>query len=78
MFYKNEKVKVQAPDGDTDFLDIFTGILQGDSLAPYLFIICRDYVFGTSINQMKKWLYTKKGKKPKIPHINYCGCRLRR
>ena len=36
---------------------------EGDTLAPYLFIICLDYVLRTSIYQIKyEWLYAKKGK----------------
>ena len=54
MLYKNAKVKVRSPDGNTDFLNIHTGVLQGDSLAPYLFIICLDYVFLTMIDLMKE------------------------
>ena len=53
MLYKNTKVKVCYPDGDTDCFDIVAGVLQGDSLAPYLFIICLDYVLGTSIDKIK-------------------------
>ena len=44
MLYKNMKVKVCSPDGDTDFFDIVAGVLQGDTVALYLFIICLDYV----------------------------------
>ena len=54
MLYKNTKVKVHSPDGDTDYFNIVTGVLQGDTLAPYLFIICLDYVFRTSIDLMKE------------------------
>ena len=54
MLYKNMKVKVHSPDGDTDYLDIATGVLGGDTLAPYLFIICLDYVLRTSIDSMKE------------------------
>ena len=54
MLYKNTKVKVHSPDGDTDYFDIVIGVLQGDTLAPYLFIICRDYVLRTSINKIKE------------------------
>ena len=32
------------PVGDTDFFDFVTGVLQGDTLAPFLFIICLDNV----------------------------------
>ena len=40
MLYKNIKVKVHSLDGDTDYFNIVAGVLQGDTLAPYLFIIC--------------------------------------
>ena len=53
MLYKNTKVKVRSPNGDTDYFDIVAGVLQGDTLAPYLFIICLDYVLRTSIDKMK-------------------------
>ena len=52
MLYKNTKVR--APDRDTDYIDIVVGVLQGDTLALYLFIICLDYVLRTSIDLMKK------------------------
>ena len=52
--YKNMKVKVHFPDGDIDYFDIVVGVLQGDTFAPYLFIICLDYVLRTSIDLMKE------------------------
>ena len=42
MLYKNTKVKVHSPDGDTDYFDIVAGVLQGNTLAPYMFIIYLD------------------------------------
>ena len=54
MLYKNTKVKVRSPDGDTDYHDIVAGVLQGDTLAPYLFIICLDYVLRISIDKIKE------------------------
>ena len=36
------------------YFDIVAGVLQGDTLAPYLFIICLDYVLRTSINKIKE------------------------
>ena len=53
MLCRNTKVKVRSPDGDTDDFDIVTGVLQGDTLAPYLFIICLDFVLRTSIVKIK-------------------------
>ena len=34
--------------------DIVAGVLQGDTLAPYLFIICLDYVLRTSIDKIRE------------------------
>ena len=53
MVYRNTKVKVRSPDGDTDYFDIVAGVLQGDTLAPYLLNICLDYMLRTSIDKMK-------------------------
>ena len=44
MPYWNTKVKARSPDGNTNLFDIVASVLQGDILAPYLFIICQDYV----------------------------------
>ena len=54
MLYRNIKVKVWSPDGDIDYFDIVAGVLQGDTLAPYLFIICLDYLLRTSIDKIKE------------------------
>ena len=54
MLYRNTKVKLRSPDGDTDYFNIVVGVLQGDTLAPYLFIICLDYVLRTSIGKIKE------------------------
>ena len=54
MLYRNTKVKVRSLDGDTDYFVIVAGILQGDTLSPYLFIICLDYVLRASIDKIKE------------------------
>ena len=54
ILYRNTKVKVHSLDGDTDYFTIVAGLLQGDTLAQYLFIICIDYVFRTSIDKIKE------------------------
>ena len=53
MLYRNTKVKVCSLDEDTDYFEIVAGGLQGDILAPYLFVICLDFVLRTSIDKMK-------------------------
>ena len=54
ILYKNTKVKVCSPYGDANHIDIVADVLQGDTLAPYLLIICVDYVLRTSIDSMKE------------------------
>ena len=54
ILYRNTKVKILSPDGETEYFDIVAGVLQGDTLAPYLFIICLDYVFRTSIDKIRE------------------------
>ena len=43
-----------SPEDDADFFDIITGLFQGDTQAPYLFIICLNYVLQTSIDLMEE------------------------
>ena len=48
---------VRSPDGDTDFFEVMAGVLQGDTLVPY---ICLDYVLRTVINALNKYGFTLK------------------
>ena len=52
MLYRNTKVKVRSPDGDTDYFDIVAVELQGNTLAPYLFVIGLHNVLRTSIDKI--------------------------
>ena len=52
MLYKAIKVKVCSPNGDN--FNIVAGLLEGDTLASDLFIICQDYVLKTSIDLLKE------------------------
>ena len=54
ILYRNTKVKVRSPDGGTEYFDIAAGVLQGDTLAPYLFIICLDNVLRISIDKIRE------------------------
>lgn len=42
ILYKNIEAQVITPDGDTEFFEIIAEVLQGDTLAPFLFIIALD------------------------------------
>ena len=56
---------------ETDYFDIIASVLQGNTLAPYLFIICLDYVLRTSMDKMNDdGFKLTKGKNQKIPRTN--------
>ena len=60
MLCKSTKVKVCSLDRDIEFFDIVASVLQGNTLAPYQFIICQDYILRTSIDLMKENNFTLK------------------
>ena len=53
IMYQDTQSMVRSPDGDTDFFDISAGVLQGDTLAPNIFIICLDYVLRKALDKNK-------------------------
>ena len=53
ILYRDTKSMVRSPDGDTEYFDINAGVIQGDTLAPLLFILTLDYVLRTSIDKNK-------------------------
>ena len=52
FLYSNTKSTILTPDGETEHFDILAGILQGDTLAPFLFIIVIDYIMCVSVDTM--------------------------
>ena len=54
MLHQDTCSMVRSPDGNTEFFDIIAGVLQGDTLAPYIFIICLDYVLRRAPDENKK------------------------
>ena len=44
LLHENTKARVITPDGETEYFEIKAGVLQGDTLAPYLFAIVLDYI----------------------------------
>ena len=53
MLYYQFPAQVHSRGGDKDYFDNVAGVLQGDTLTPYLFINCLDYMLRTSIDKMK-------------------------
>ena len=49
VMYTDTSSTILTPDGETPSFPILAGILQGDTLAPYLFITVVDYVLRISI-----------------------------
>ena len=54
LLYTNNTATVLSPDGETKPFDIKAGILQGDTLAPFLFIMVVDYILRMSLNTQKE------------------------
>ena len=48
--YENTRAQVITPDGETEPFNISAGVLQGDTLAPYLFVIGLDYALRQAID----------------------------
>ena len=47
--YTNTRAQVLCSDGTTELFEILAGVLQGDTLAPFLFIIVLDYCVSTAL-----------------------------
>ena len=71
MLYMNTRSMVRSPDGDTQFFEITTGILQGDTIAPFRFIICLDYVLKSSIDCSSNFGFTLKKIRSRIYSATY-------
>ena len=54
VLYSNTKSTILTPDGETEHFDILADILEGDTLAPFLFIIVIDYIMRVSVDTMKE------------------------
>ncbi len=47
--YTNTRAKLITPDGETELFDIKAGVMQGDTLAPFLFFIVLEFVLRTAL-----------------------------
>ena len=64
--YCNSRAVVLSQDGETDAFEILAGVLQGDTLTPYLFILDLDFVMKVAIenDEEKPWFTVISRKKP--------------
>ena len=54
--YMDTRARILSPDGETEFFKILAGVLQGDTLAPYLFTIVIDYIMRLTIEDKSSQL----------------------
>ena len=52
--YINTSATIISPDGETDSFEVKAGVLQGDTLAPFLFIVVLDYVLRISLDNIEE------------------------
>ena len=52
ILYKDTETQVITSDGDTEYFKIVAGVLQGDTLAPFLFIIALDYALRVATREI--------------------------
>ena len=60
IMYVNTSAVVLTPKGETTHFNIDTGVLQGDPIAPYLFIIVLDYTFRIAIDDREGLTLTRR------------------
>ena len=58
MLYTNKRSIFRSPYGDTSFFKITTGVLQCDTLAPFLLMLCLDYVLKKSLDINSNLVFT--------------------
>ena len=68
--YHETQAFVRTSDGNTDFFDITTGVLQGDTAAPYLFIIVLDYALRIAFHNPKLGFEVQPRKSSRHPAIH--------
>ena len=60
VLYTGTAATILTPDGETEPFSILAGILQGDTLAPFLFIIVVDYILRMSVDKINNKGYELK------------------
>ena len=52
--YESTFASVISPDSKTDLFQIQVGVLQGDTLVPFVFVLVVDYAMKQAIHGLKK------------------------
>ena len=71
IMYEDTTAKVITPDGEIETFNILAGVLQGDTLAPYIFVIFIDDVMRTSLlgREDKLGFQLRKIKSRRVPPL---------
>ena len=72
----NLKAKVVSPDGDTQYFNICAGVMQGDTLAPSLFVTVLDYALRKAVTGREEDLGFTLVKRQSKRHPALCLCDL--
>ena len=69
IMYEDTTTNVITPDRETETFNILAGVLQGDTLAPYLCVIVIDYVMRTDLlgREDKLGFQLRKRKSRRVP-----------
>ena len=67
--YEDTLARVKTEDGLTEAIAILAGVLQGDTLAPYLFIIVIDYVMREALAGRDVGFTLRKRKSSRHPEV---------
>ena len=62
MYYNTEAI-VCSPGGETDFFAFHAGVLQGGTLAPFVFIIALDYAMRSAVEGYEDLGFTLTGRR---------------
>jgi len=68
--YKGAQAQVFTDDGISDPISLTTGVLQGDTLAPYLFVIVMDNIMRKAItDDSLGFMYKRNGRKQPAKYV---------
>ena len=68
----NKNTMACSPNGNANNFDIVTGVLQEDTLVPYIYNLPRLHILNVNRSNKRKWFHTKKRNADDIPQIITC------